>query len=62
MDKKMMAQTVLEGFFVKRQHDHGNTYKEKIKLWWLNYGFRGSGHYHHDREHGSVQVHMVLDT
>lgn len=28
---------------------------------WLIYNFRGSVHSHHDREHGSVQVDVVLE-
>ena len=34
--------------------------KESIYLG-LPYSFRGSVHYHHDREHGSTWVDMVLE-
>lgn len=33
--------------------------KESISLG-LTYSFRGLGHYHHDRKHGSLQADMVL--
>lgn len=43
---------------VKRHHD--SSYKGKTG--WLSYNFRGSVHYHHGREHGSVQADMVQES
>ena len=37
-----------------------NLIKDNISLG-LAYSLRGSVHYHHDREYGSVQVHMLLE-
>jgi hypothetical protein len=44
---------------MKRHHDHGNTYKRK-HLIGASLQFSGLVHYHHDREHGSKQVDIVL--
>jgi hypothetical protein len=40
---------------VKRHHDQGK-YKRRHLIGSLAYTFRGLSHYHHDREHGSIQV------
>ena len=46
---------------MKRHHDHGNFYKgHLIEVACLE--FRGSVHYHHGREHGGMQIDMLLAT
>ena len=43
---------------VKSHHNHRNFYKHLIVV----AAYRGSVHYHHDKEHGSVQADVVLAT
>ena len=46
---------------VKRNHDHDKSYKANIELGWLAYSFRGSAHYHHDRECDIMKADIVLE-
>ena len=45
---------------VKRNRDHGNTFKGK-HLVGTSYSFRGLVHYHHGEEHGRLQADVVLE-
>ena len=46
---------------MKRYHDHDNPYEGKHLTEVLTYNFRGLVHYHHGREHDSMQAHMLLE-
>lgn len=44
----------------KRHHDHGNFYRGTHLIGVARIQFRGSVHYLHAGEHGSMQANMVL--
>lgn len=45
---------------MNKHHSHGIPYKENIQLRRHSYGFKGSDHYHYNREHGSMWVDKML--
>lgn len=45
---------------MNKHHSHGIPYKENIQLGRHSYGFKGSDHYHYNREHGSMWVDKML--